>query len=394
MSGIGGLMSKVTIERRLTSEEKVSSGTPYASLFKDLILYAKEVDASDIHIEPTNDGVLIRMRLNGDLVDWKKLPLTHRQSFIQETKLLSNLSIAISNRPQDGRLFFPSWKLALRVSSIPMLYGEKIVLRLLDLSTSFDLNTSNIDKDCIKDLKKAINEKNGVIIISGPTGSGKTRTLYTLLNALEKSRKNIVTLEDPIEYTFDRINQIEINNKNLSFADGLRAILRQDPDVILVGEIRDFETADLCFKAAATGHLVFSTLHANSSVKAIDRLLNIGVEKYMIESNLRFSAAQRLCKNICPQCSMIPDDKTLRTLKTLFKERNLLVAFEKIRVRNLVGCGKCHQGVIGRVPILEYITKDELNFEDKLRPKRSLFESATRLAEKGVIDIREVFNVG
>ncbi len=351
----------------------ISTASPYASLFMDAISYAKANHISDIHVEPTADGVLLRMRMNGDLQDWKKLPLDYRQSFIQEVKRLSQISIAISNKPQDARLSLPHLKLALRVNSTPMLYGEKIVLRLLDLETTFDFSTSNLDPLCVSEIVKATQYKNGVMIFSGPTGSGKTRTLYTILNSLEKQKKNIVTLEDPIEYTFERINQIEINEKNISFSDGLRAILRQDPDVILVGEIRDSETADLCFKAASTGHLVLTSLHANSATKVIDRLLNLGVEKYMIESNLRFSAAQRLVKKLCPHCSLPHEGD------------------EFLKTTNHNGCDHCNQGVIGRLPILEYLTREELNFNSPLTPKESLQEATLKLARQGLVDATEVF---
>lgn len=350
------------------------SNSPYVSLFMDAIFYAKNKGVSDIHIEPNSEGVLIRMRINGELDDYKKLSLDYRQSFIQEVKRLSNLSIAISNKPQDSRLSLPNLKLALRVNSTPMLYGEKIVLRLLDLESTFDFSNSNIDPNCVLEIRKATNYSNGVMILSGPTGSGKTKTLYTILNSLEKMSKNIVTLEDPVEYTFERINQIEINEKSLSFSDGLRSILRQDPDVILVGEIRDYETADLCFKAASTGHLVLTSLHANSALKVIDRLLNLGVDKYIIESNLRFSAAQRLIKKICPECSIKVDNET------------------NFKSRNLNGCKSCEAGIVGRVPIIEYLTKDELDFSKTLVPKESLFQATLKLAQSGVIDAKEVLH--
>ena len=361
-------MSQLTIEYKETSEEKIQNCAPYTSLFRDALKEAHRLSASDIHIEPVADGLQIRIRVNGDLFTYKSLGFDHRQSFIQEVKRLSNLSIAISNRPQDSRLSLPTWKLALRVNSTPTLYGEKVVLRLLDMTTDFDLATVNLSENIVDDLKVAAQEKNGVIIVSGPTGSGKTRTLFSLLNSLDKERKNIVSLEDPVEYTFKGINQIEIKEP-LSFADGLRAILRQDPDVILVGEIRDYETADLCFKAAATGHLVISTLHANSAVKVIERLRNMGVEDYMINSNLKFSAAQRLVKKLCQACSIEAGNG---------------------RSRNPHGCRYCKNGISGRVPVMEYLTKDELSNDDKLVPKVTLAQEYMKKASKGLIDIKEV----
>ncbi len=377
-------MGQLTFEHRESSEDKIKNIAPYTSVFREALIKAKEINASDIHIEPNIEGLNIRLRVNGDLFSYKSLVKDHRQSFIQEVKRLSNLSIAISNRPQDSRLSLPSWNLALRVNSTPILYGEKIVLRLLDMTTEFDLDSTDLSSDVINDLKLATKSKDGVIIISGPTGSGKTRTIFSLLNSINKEKKNIVTLEDPIEYTFKGINQIEIN-KNLSFANGLRAILRQDPDVILVGEIRDYETADLCFKASATGHLVISTLHANSAIKVIERLKNMGVEDYMINSNLKFSAAQRLVKKLCPFCSLEASKN-----KILENERFAALKVNNLRTKNLNGCSKCQNGIIGRLPVMEYLTDHELAKKEILRPKKSILDEYIVKANNGLIDFKEV----
>lgn len=376
-------MSNLTIEYKETNEEMLRNKTPYTSLFRDSLKKALEIKASDVHIEPLIDGLNIRIRQNGDLITFKTLEKEHRQSFIQEVKRLSNLSIAISNKPQDSRLSLPSWKLSLRVNSTPTIYGEKIVLRLLDMTTEFDLNNSNLSQSAINDLTNAAKEKNGVIIVSGPTGSGKTRTLFSLLNSLDRKKLNIVSLEDPVEYTFKGINQIEIK-KTLTFADGLRAILRQDPDVILVGEIRDRETADLCFKASATGHLVISTLHANSASKVIERLMNMGVEEYMLRSNLKFSAAQRLLKQVCPNCSTSLKTESLNSIKT---ELNLNISSLKMRG---TGCERCNDGIIGRIPVMEYLTKEEINTNNT--PKRSFLKELEEKASSGAIDRTEVIN--
>ncbi|MCP3930866.1 MAG: Flp pilus assembly complex ATPase component [Oligoflexia bacterium] len=376
-------MSNLTIEYKETNEEMLSNKSPYTSLFRDSLKKALEVKASDVHIEPLVDGLNIRIRQNGDLLIFKNLEKEHRQSFIQEVKRLSNLSIAISNKPQDSRLSLPSWNLSLRVNSTPTIYGEKIVLRLLDMTTDFNLETSNLSQNAISDLESAAKEKNGVIIVSGPTGSGKTRTLFSLLNSLDRKKLNIVSLEDPVEYTFKGINQIEIK-KSLSFADGLRAILRQDPDVILVGEIRDHETADLCFKAAATGHLVISTLHANSATKVVERLMNMGVEEYMLRSNLKFSAAQRLLKKVCPHCS---SDSSKDEVDQLNNE--LMINLTRLRQRSS-GCNYCSEGIIGRIPVMEYLTKDEIN--NNSSPRRSFLNELEEKASLGVIDKMEVIN--
>ncbi|MFT6632809.1 MAG: type IV pilus assembly protein PilB [Bacteriovoracaceae bacterium] len=378
-------MGQLTIEHKETHEDKIAKNAPYTSLFRECLVEAQKIAASDIHIEPNSDSLIIRIRVNGDLYIYKTLEKEYRQSFIQEVKRLCNLSIAISNRPQDSRLSLPTWNLALRVNCTPTLYGEKIVLRLLDMTTEFDLSTVNLSNDVVLDLKKSAKEKNGVIIVSGPTGSGKTRTLFSLLNSLEKEKKNIVTLEDPIEYTFKGINQIEIK-KTLTFGDGLRAILRQDPDVILVGEIRDFETADLCFKASATGHLVISTLHANSATKVVERLKNMGVEQYMIDSNLKFSSAQRLIKKLCSNCSIKADDEIVEQLCRKYS----IEKTSNFREANPRGCNKCKGGISGRVPVMEYLTRNELKSIEILNTKKSLLDEYIEKAQLGLIDYKEV----
>lgn len=380
-------MGQLTIEHKETHEERIAKQSPYTSLFRECLMEAQKTSASDIHIEPNSDCLVIRLRVNGDLYTYKTLDKEYRLSFIQEVKRLCNISIAISNRPQDSRLSLPSWKLALRVNCTPTLYGEKIVLRLLDMTTDFDLSSVNLSNDVVSDLAKSAKEKNGVLIVSGPTGSGKTRSLFSLLNSLDKEKKNIVTLEDPIEYTFKGINQIEIK-KSLTFADGLRAILRQDPDVILVGEIRDFETADLCFKASATGHLVISTLHANSATKVVERLKNMGVEQYMIDSNLRFSSAQRLVKRLCPYCSIKVNSDVAEQLRLKYS----LPQISDFRTTNHNGCEKCKNGISGRVPVMEYLTKKELNNVVNLNTKKSFLDEYIEKTHLGLIDYKEVQN--
>lgn len=389
--------SRLTIEQKENDDQRVAKAEAYTSLFRDALLQAQKQDASDIHFEPTRDGIDIRFRIYGDMTKpWKQLSIEHRQSFMNEVKRLSNLSIAISGKPQDGRISFKSWNLDVRANLLPTLYGEKIVLRLLDLKREFHLEALGLEDDVLEDLKSTLQFKNGVVLISGPTGSGKTTTLYTLLSAIDRKMKNIVTLEDPVEYGLDGINQVKIDRK-LSFHDALRSVLRQDPDVILVGEVRDQETADLCFKAAATGHLVLSTIHANGAAEVITRLLNLGVEPYMIESNLRFSAAQRLVKSICEKCSQAIScdcEKTSDLMKLLAS----IGSREHFRTKGS-GCAACREGVTGRVALLEYMRKDEIkdyvSSDLKNTPKlvQSLKDAALRKSMAGVIDVKEVFHV-
>jgi len=388
----------IIIEQRFTDDQKIAALDPYTSLFRDTVVAAKEASASDIHIQPTRTGVDIRFRLNGDLTLWKQLDLEHRQSFVNEVKRLTNLSIAMSGRAQDGRVSFKNWKLDIRASLLPSQYGEKIVLRLLDLTRSFALDSIGFDDATLNDLKAALRNKNGVMIISGPTGSGKTSTLYTLLSHLDRETKNILTLEDPIEYGIDGITQVQASPK-LSFAEALRAVLRQDPDVILVGEVRDAETADLCVKAAMTGHLVLSTLHANGAAEVVSRFLNLGVDTFSLRATLRFSAAQRLLKRLCSECSLPISDLQRREVITNFADRDL--TFQETgtwRVKNVEGCSRCRGGISGRVPVLEYMKGHEVQdylsqLETKPRLSNSLLSAAIRLAERGNVDVFDALEI-
>lgn len=363
---------------------------PYGSLYIDAVKAAHRERASDIHIKPTADGVEIIFRVLGSMsAPWKKLGLEHREGFINDVKRLTGLSIGISGKAQDSRVSYPVLKLDLRVNLIPSLYGEKIVLRLLDLSRNFEMQSLALDTQTKEDLLAATNAENGVVLISGPTGSGKTTTLYTLVHSLNREKLNILTVEDPIEYTITGITQIGINKK-LSFANALRAILRQDPDVILVGEIRDEETADLCFKAASTGHLVLSTVHANGSVEVVQRLLGLGVEKYLIASCLRFSAAQRIIKTLCQNCSIPAPAEDVPSREASVHEGNYRVAGN--------GCTQCRSGYVGLVPMLEYMGTSEIEifasqgFSGASSPRISLKQAFYSNARRGLVDIREVNN--
>lgn len=345
--------------------------TPYSALFRDSILQAKNLGASDVHFQPTRSGLDIRLRVDGEMLHWHSISDDHRLAFLNQTKKEVQFQIAVSGKAQDGRVSFPEWKLDLRASLLPSQFGEKIVLRLLDLNRKFELDQIGFDNTTLSDLHEALRSQNGVLLISGPTGSGKTTTLYTLLSALNAKTRNIITLEDPIEYSLPGLTQVQINRK-LTFADALRSVLRQDPDVILVGEIRDLETADLCLKAAATGHLVLSTLHANGARQVVDRLVQIGVDANVLDSVLRFSAAQRLLRKLCADCS-VPDPE----------------AGLPFRKRNLAGCKACRDGILGRVPILEYLKKTGHGSSLIV----SLREAALHRAGKGEVDYEEACQV-
>ena len=249
--------------------------SPYESLYRDMIASASRARASDIHIQPEQDGVDIRFRVHGELERWKWIPGVHKTAFLQEAKQLSHCSLAIAGRAQDARISLPNLRLDVRVNLVPSLHGEKLVLRLLDQSREFDLERMGLPAGSTQAIRRALDHRTGVNLITGPTGSGKTTLLYAALAAIDRSRLNIVTIEDPVEYTFPGITQVQVSSK-LAFADALRAMLRQDPDVILLGEVRDAVTADLCFQAASTGHLVLSTLHANSASEVRRRLVGAG----------------------------------------------------------------------------------------------------------------------
>lgn len=403
LQSAAGLSSKTTlsslrIENGLTDDQKASASDPYTALYRDTIQEAKSLKASDIHIQPTRDGIEVRLRVNGELLTWKKLSIEHRKSFINRVKQLTNLSIAMSGRSQDARISYDSWQLDLRVSLIPSQFGEKIVLRLLDLTRQFDLNSLGFDSKTFQDLQKALRTKNGVLIVSGPTGSGKTTTLYTLLCSLDRVSQNVLTLEDPIEYTIPGLTQVAIT-RSLSFADALRSVLRQDPDVILVGEIRDSETADLCIKAASTGHLVLTTLHANGAREVIQRLMTLGIDPHVLKSVLRFSSAQRLVKTLCPSCSLAV---SFETAVQELGNRNLpqdQMDKSQFRTRNGAGCPSCRSGITGRIPILEYMMASEIGLHlgnpniDCPDLTVSLRDACLMRAQKGEIDFREALYV-
>ena len=382
-----------------SDDQKIADADPYTSLMRDALLSAKYLGASDIHLQPSRDGLEIRFRVHGEMMTWKVLGLDHRQSFLNEAKRLCNLSIALSGRPQDSRVSFQAWQLDLRASLLPSQYGEKIVLRLLDLTRRFEFSELGFDRETLSDLEEALGSKHGVLLISGPTGSGKTTTLYTLLCHLDRKGQNILTLEDPIEYGIEGLTQVQVSSK-MSFADALRAVLRQDPDVILVGEIRDKETADLCVKAANTGHLVLSTIHANGASEVIGRLLNMGIDSYLLRSCIRLSAAQRLVKRLCPKCSRAPPASLRKQLsEVLLAKRIRLSQGANLKTVNHEGCEHCRQGFIGRAPILEYMKKPEIQrfidegLDSEPVLNRRLSQACEALAEKGEIDAQEILKI-
>ena len=280
--------------------------TKIVELMDSVITQSQRYKSSDIHIEPRETDIRIRFRIDGRLQDFQALPKEISTALISRLKIMGNMDIAETRRPQDGRILFQSasGRLDLRVSTYPTLYGEKCVMRLLNISEALH---SLVDLGFEEDIKERYSNmligNQGIVLVSGPTGCGKTTTLYSTLNRLESPDINIVTIEDPIEYDLPNINQAQVNIKSgVNFASALRSILRQDPDVIMVGEVRDEETVELAIRAALTGHLVFSTIHTNDAATGFTRLLNWNVEPFLISSTVKGILAQRLVRRICPDC--------------------------------------------------------------------------------------------
>ena len=316
--------------------------------------------ASDIHIEPNESGLIIRFRIDGILHDIKNFPNKIKSAIISRIKILSKMDIAERRLPQDGRfqIKFGSREVDLRVSTLPTVFGEKAVLRLLDKSKGLiKLNSIGFLEKQLNDFKAIIGSSYGIILITGPTGSGKSTTLYATLNEINSKDKNVITVEDPVEYKLKRINQVQIRSKiNLTFANTLRSILRQDPDIIMVGEIRDTETAEIAVQAALTGHLVFSTLHTNDAASAITRLIDMQVEPFLISSSVIGVIAQRLVRVICENCKeeYTPSEEVFEMLR---KETNI---DNNIKLYRGKGCPICkNTGYYGRTSIFELILLDE-----------------------------------
>ncbi|MFH1337015.1 MAG: type II secretion system ATPase GspE [Candidatus Zixiibacteriota bacterium] len=320
------------------------------------LMFSKSVKsrASDIHIEPYQHDLKIRFRIDGLLYEMFSPPKRLHPSIASRIKVMAGLNIAEKRVPQDGRIEIRvgDKNIDIRVSTLPTIYGERVVLRLLDKSSKmFELHELGIPEDRLADIRKLIKMSHGIVLVTGPTGSGKTTTLYAALSKINTPEKNIITIEDPVEYQISGIGQVHVNRKvGLTFANGLRTIVRQDPDVILVGEIRDLETAEIAIQAALTGHLVFSTLHTNDAASAITRLIDMGIEPFLITSSVLAIIAQRLVRTVCPYCKR-PAEMTAEYIKELNVDEEDL---NKACICTGDGCEKClHTGYFGRTGIYE-----------------------------------------
>ena len=346
-------MSTLTTFDDNTNIEDIDD-TRIVQLVDNIIENSARYRASDIHIETRENDIRVRFRIDGKLIDFQILPVSIATPLISRIKIMGNMDIAESRRPQDGRILFElkNDRLDLRVSTYPTLYGEKSVLRLLNISEAMhDLDGLGFEKDILNQFEDMLIGGEGIVLVSGPTGSGKTTTLYSTLNKMDKPDVNIVTIEDPIEFDLDNINQAQVNRRSgVTFASALRAILRQDPDIIMVGEVRDEETVELAIRAALTGHLVFSTIHTNDSAAGFTRLLNWGLEPFLITSTVKGILSQRLVRKLCKECRekhmVEPEELT----------RFGLEVDERMEFYRAVGCLSCRNtGYRGRVGLFELI---------------------------------------
>lgn len=330
--------------------------TPITQIADAIIIDASNRGASDIHLDPRENGIMTRIRIDGDLVDYAYIPKMYERNLTTRIKLMSNMNITENRLPQDGAIKgkFGDKDLDMRVSCLPTNEGEKIVIRILDYSRSLSgLDKLGFNQENYQKLLRMIGNPNGIILITGATGSGKSTTVYSILQALNKEETNIITVEDPIEMNIEGMNQVQVNSEiGLDFAVVLRSILRQDPNVILIGEIRDSETAQIAVRASITGHLVLSTIHTNNSLSTIERLLDMNVERYLLSSALAGIISQRLAKMLCPKCR-------IKRKTTPYEKKVFHLAMNKdvdeIYDANHNGCDYCHKGYRGRIAIQEVL---------------------------------------
>lgn len=415
-AAIEGLVGEVEVERMEmvsvdTDEEELkklqseANDAPLVRLVETLMINAVKERASDIHIEPEESRVCVRYRVDGRLREMASPPKSIHAAIVSRIKVMSKLDIAERRLPQDGRtrVRFQGREIDFRVSSLPTAHGEKVVLRVLDKTAVVnELDKLGFDPDSLHKFKYALGKPHGIILLTGPTGSGKTTTLYAALMQVNSREKNIITAEDPVEYELEGINQVQVRpDIGLTFAAALRSVLRQDPDIVMVGEMRDTETAEIAVKAALTGHLVLSTLHTNDAPGAVTRMIDMGVEPFLVASSTVIVAAQRLVRRICARCAE-PVDADADTLKRLGMESGQATFYRG------AGCKRCgDSGYKGRMAVLEVMVVtpeiQSLIVESKSTPEirdvarqqgmRSLRENALTLALQGLTTLEEVLTV-
>ena len=352
---------------------------PIVDLVNTLLLYGINNGASDIHFDPCNEGLKVRYRFDGELNDHTIIPKLYYKNLTTRIKLLAGMNITETRLPQDGAIkgSIDGTYADMRVSSLPTNLGEKIVIRILDYSRSLEgIENLGFSEENLEKLKKMIAVPNGIILVTGATGSGKSTTTYSILNELNKEDTNIITVEDPIEMNIEGINQVQVNSDiGLTFATTLRSILRQDPNIILIGEIRDSETAQIAVRASITGHLVLSTIHTNNSLTTIERLIDMNVQRYLLSSSLTGIISQRLAKKLCDDCKI--KRPTSEYEKMVFKK---ILNKDVDEIYDVNVCDKCHNGYKGRIAIQEvlYINdeiRDAINSDiDRDELKRMVYK--------------------
>lgn len=384
----------------------LASDAPIIKLVNAFINRAVECRASDIHIEAFKTDVKLRYRIDGVLYDIESIPKRLQPAIISRIKLMAKLDIAERRRPQDGRIRIKTSarEIDIRVSTVPVLYGESVVMRILDKeSLVVDLDRLGFPAEVFSSFRKLVSRPNGIILVTGPTGSGKTTTLYGALQEINSSDKKIITVEDPVEYQLYGVNQIQVKPQiDLDFPSILRHIVRQDPDIIMIGEIRDLETAEIAIQSSLTGHLVLSTLHTNDAPTAINRLLDLGVEHFLLSSTLNGILAQRLVRVICPHCRK-PDTSDFDHLEF----RNLC-SENDITLYKGTGCEACAStGYLGRTGIFEWLVVDDLlhqliikkadinEIRDAARRSgmKTLLESGIDKVKAGITTLNEIYRV-
>ena len=385
-----------------------ANDAPIIKLVNYILLQASKMSASDIHISPAEKEIRVRFRVDGIMHQFMSIPKRTQAAVASRLKIMSGLNIAEKRKPQDGRIEIRvgEKRVDIRVSILPASFGENIVMRLLDKDKGFsELDSIGLSERDLKEVKKAIAQPNGIVLVSGPTGSGKTTTLYSILHRVNDPKVNIITVEDPVEYQLQGITQVQINAKvDLTFAAALRAILRQDPDIVMIGETRDQETAQIAIQAALTGHLVLSTIHTNNAPAIVTRLIDMGIEPFLIASSIVAGIAQRLVRKLCNQCkaAYTPTVETLESLG-IHPDPAKTYTFYKP-----VGCDECNQlGYRGRLPIFEVMTMTDdlvkLTMERaatlRLRKQAekdgmtTLIQDGIRKLELGLTTVEEIVSV-
>ena len=381
--------------------------TPIVEIVNDILYDASVRKASDIHFDPFENFVKIRIRIDGSLIDYATVPNEYKQNLITRIKILSGMNITETRLPQDGaiKITIESSELDMRVSSLPTNLGEKVVIRIMDYKSNMngienlDFSKQNYDK-----VLEMINKPSGIILVTGATGTGKSTTVYSILQRINREEVNLITVEDPIEMELPGVNQVQVNSEiGLTFASTLRSILRQDPDIIMIGEIRDSETAKIAVRASITGHLVLSTIHTNNSLTTIERLLDMDVERYLLATALSGIVSQRLARRLCPNCIKKRPAKEYE--KKVFK-KYLNHDINELFVSE--GCDKCNHGYLGRIAIQEVllineVIRDAINDsmpKEELRDlvynkgnAMTLFQDGLMKVEQGLTSLEEVMRL-